>query len=79
MSDHGPNLETVADGAAHFSLHEGAEGLAATLGALIAGPEERRALSARAARNAAEHYSWSVCADRYLALAAAARERGQAG
>ncbi len=74
VSDHGPNLETVGDGAAHFALRDGAEGLAGALGAMIAGPEERRALSGRAARRARAQFSWSVCADQYLALAEAAIE-----
>ena len=76
VSDHGPNLEVVGDAAASFPLAEGAAGLAAALGALIADPARRAALGARAAEHAAERFSWDACADSYLRLCAIARRGG---
>lgn len=75
VSDHAPNLEVVGDTAATFPLGRGAEGLAEVLSALVADPARREALGDAAAIRAAARYSWSVCAERYLRLAAAAIER----
>jgi len=75
VSDHAPNVETVGDTAALFPLDGGAEALAAALAGMIADPSRRAALGAAAARRAARRYSWDACADRYLALLRAARER----
>ena len=75
MSDHAPNLEVVGDAAASFPLTGGAPALAEALGALIADPERRRTLGERAARRAAERYSWDACADAYLRLCELVRSR----
>lgn len=75
VSDHGPNLEVVGDTAATFPLAEGADGLARVIAELAADPARRTALGAAAAARAAERFSWDVCADRYVALLEAARER----
>jgi len=75
VSDHGPNVETVGDGAATFPLAGGAPALAQALGDLIADRDRRAALGGRAAVRAGARYSWDACAERYLALLAAARER----
>jgi len=75
VSDHAPNLEVVGDAAASFPLAGGAPALAEALGALIADPERRRALGERAARRAAERYSWDACADAYLRLCELVRSR----
>jgi glycosyltransferase involved in cell wall biosynthesis len=75
VSDHPPNLEVVGDAAATFALADGAEGLAAALRRLIDDPDERARLGAAGAERAAERYSWDACAEAYLALCRAARER----
>lgn len=75
ISDHGPCRETAGDTAAHFPLAAGAPALAEELGALIADADRRRALGEGAAARARERYSWDACADSYLRLAAAVRER----
>lgn len=75
VSDHGPNLETVADGGVTFPLAGGAPALAEALRGLIDDPARRGALGRRAMEVAAARYSWSTCAERYLRLLRAARER----
>jgi glycosyltransferase involved in cell wall biosynthesis len=75
VSDHPPNLEAVGDGAASFPLSGGAEALSREIAALVASPGRRSELARAAAARAAERYSWDVCAERYLALCRAARER----
>lgn len=75
VSDHPPNVEVVGDAAATFALAEGAADLARTIARLIDNPAERARLSAAGARRAAERYSWDACAEAYLSLCRAARER----
>jgi glycosyltransferase involved in cell wall biosynthesis len=79
VSDHPPNLETVGEAAASFPLAGGAEALAEALRALVADPARRVALGARAAARAGARYGWDRCAERYLALLEAARERSASG
>ena len=68
VSDHAPNLEVVGDAADTFSLAAGATSLAAVLRRLIDDPERRQMLSARAVQRAKARFSWSTCADRYMAV-----------
>ncbi|MCU0309046.1 MAG: glycosyltransferase [Thermoleophilia bacterium] len=71
VSDHPPNVETVAGAAAVFPLAGGAEALAQVMGELISDPARRADLGARAVAVAEERYGWDACADRYLALCGA--------
>ena len=71
VSDHAPNIEVVGDTAATFALAGGAEALAVTIGELLDDPARREALGAKAAERARQRFSWSRCADRYLAIAGA--------
>ncbi len=75
VSDHGPNVEVVGDGAT-FALNGGASDLAAQLTQLIGDPARRAALGTAATTRAADHFSWDVCADRYLELCEQVRRRG---
>lgn len=68
VSDHAPNLEVVGDAAATFALASAPPSIAASLQRLIADPGRRTMLGTAARQRADELYSWSVCADRYLAL-----------
>jgi glycosyltransferase involved in cell wall biosynthesis len=79
VSDHAPNLETVGEAAAAFPLAGGAPALADALDALTADPARRAALALAGRARAAERYGWDRCAERYLALCRAARERAGAG
>ena len=71
VSDHAPNLEVVGDAAATFSLAAAPASLAKTLTRLIADPDLRALLGSRASARAEEQFSWSLCADRYLAITGA--------
>ena len=75
VSDHAPNVEVVGDAAATFSLAGGAATLAEALTSLTADAARRAKLGFAAAVRAADRYSWSTCADRYLQLIGAALER----
>ncbi len=69
VSDHGPNVEVVGDGAATFALADGATDLAARAHAAHRTTRRGVPLSgAAAATRAADRFSWDVCADRYLEL-----------
>lgn len=74
VSDHAPNLEVVGDAGATFSLGAAPASLAEVLARLLADPERRRQLGAAAAARAAERFGWDRCAERYLALMAAAKD-----
>jgi glycosyltransferase involved in cell wall biosynthesis len=65
----------VGDAAAAFPLAGGAPALAEQLSALVADPGRRARLGAAAAARAAARHGWDTCAERYLALFRAARER----
>ena len=69
VSDHKPNLEVVGQAAAMFSLAGGSTSLATSLQSLIDDADHRKALGVAAAKRAAQRFSWSRCAERYLALA----------
>jgi glycosyltransferase involved in cell wall biosynthesis len=71
VSDHAPNLEVVDGAAATFALSAGQTSLAEVLQGLLADPERRAALSSASVVRAREQFSWTRCADRYLALIAA--------
>ena len=77
VSDHGPNLEVVADTAAVFPLAGGAAGLARVLTELIDDHERRSDLSRRAKEHATRTFSWERCAERYLGLCQVAIDRRQ--
>ena len=75
VSDHLPNLEVVLDAAETFPLERGAEGLSEALRSLTGDDHRRRELSALATERAAGAFSWSRCAERYLALCRVATGR----
>lgn len=75
VSDHAPCRETAGEAAEAFALRDGADGLAEALGALIADRVRREELGRRAAERAGARYSWDACAEGYLRLIAAVRER----
>jgi glycosyltransferase involved in cell wall biosynthesis len=68
VSDHAPNVEVVGNTAATFPLAKGALGMVEPLAALMSSPDRRADLGARAAERATECFSWSRCAERYLAI-----------
>jgi glycosyltransferase involved in cell wall biosynthesis len=70
VSDHAPNVEVVGDAAATFPLAKGALGMVEPMAALMSSPQRRIELGARASVRATERYSWSRCAERYLAICA---------
>lgn len=71
VSDHQPNMEVVGDTAVTFSLAAAPASLAQVLTRTIADPQRRTMLGRAAADRARERFSWSTCADRYLAIARA--------
>ncbi len=69
VSDHAPNLEVVGDCAATFSLDEAPPSLARVLNALLTDPEGRSGRGRASRVRAGSLFTWSRCAERYLAIA----------
>ena len=68
VSDHPPNMETVADAGVSFNVTGGARDLSQKLQMLMDNPDVVEAYRQKARRRAKEYFDWEVVTDKYEEL-----------